>query len=71
MSGQARAPDQHRQPLGPRDGDVDPVAVRAGTPSPRGTSAVDDAVIDTITTGASWPWNLSTVPTRTSAARPR
>ncbi len=22
------------------------------------------AVIDTITTGASWPWNLSTVPTR-------
>ena len=30
---------------------------------PRGTSSADDAVIDTITTGASWPWNLSTVPT--------
>ena len=39
---------------------------------PRGTSSIEEAVIDTRQTGASWPWNLSTVPTRTrsgSAAR--
>ena len=33
---------------------------------PRGTSSIDDAVIDTNTTGAWRPWNLSTVPTSTS-----
>src|SRR6185312_5391552 len=33
---------------------------------PRGTSSGDDAVIDTNTTGACRPWNLSTVPTSTS-----
>ena len=39
---------------------------------PRGTSSIEEAVIETRQTGASWPWNLSTVPTRTrsgSAAR--
>lgn len=34
-------------------------------PIPRGTSPWDEAVIETIAIGASWPWNLSTVPTRT------
>ena len=41
-------------------------------PMPRGTSSIEEAVIETRQTGASWPWNLSTVPTRTrsgSAAR--
>ena len=33
---------------------------------PRGTSSIDDAVIEKNTTGACWPWNLSTVPARTS-----
>src|SRR6185312_3470253 len=32
---------------------------------PRGTSSIDDAVIETNTTGACLPWNLSTVPTST------
>ena len=32
---------------------------------PRGTSSADDAHVVTSTTAASWPWNLSTVPTRT------
>ena len=31
---------------------------------PRGTSSIDDAVIETNTTGACLPWNLSTVPAR-------
>ena len=35
-------------------------------PIPRDTSECDDAAIDTMATGASWPWNLSTVPTATS-----
>ena len=29
---------------------------------PRGTSSIDEAVIEKNTTGACWPWNLSTVP---------
>ena len=33
---------------------------------PRGTSSIEDAVIETNTTGACLPWNLSTVPTCTS-----
>ena len=33
---------------------------------PRGAAAADDAASDTIATAASWPWNLSTVPTGTS-----
>src|ERR1700731_117695 len=33
---------------------------------PRGTSSMDEAVIDTNTTGACLPWNLSTVPASTS-----
>ena len=35
---------------------------------PRGTSSADEAVIDTNTTGACLPWNLSTVPTSTSGS---
>ena len=35
--------------------------------TPRGASSADDAAIDTNTTGACLPWNLSTVPTSTSA----
>ena len=31
---------------------------------PRGTSSPREAAIEKKTTGASWPWNLSTVPTR-------
>ena len=31
---------------------------------PRETSECEDAAIDRIATAASWPWNLSTVPTR-------
>ncbi len=34
---------------------------------PRAVSSAEEAVIDTRQTGASWPWNLSTVPTRTAA----
>lgn len=34
-------------------------------PMRRGTSPWEEAVIETSTTGASWPWNLSTVPSRT------
>ena len=33
---------------------------------PRGTSPCEDAVMETIAIGASCPWNLSTVPTRTA-----
>ena len=29
---------------------------------PRGASSGDELAIETITTGACWPWNLSTVP---------
>ena len=36
---------------------------------PRGTSAALDDVMETMTTGASWPWNLSTVPTLSRSAR--
>ena len=38
---------------------------------PRGTSAGEDAAIDTTTTAACWPWNLSTVPTGTPPDRAR
>ena len=31
----------------------------------RGRSSPDEVAIEKNTTGASWPWNLSTVPTRT------
>ena len=34
---------------------------------PRGTSSPLELAIEKKTTGASWPWNLSTVPTRTPA----
>ena len=34
---------------------------------PRGTSSPVEAVIEKKTTGASWPWNLSTVPTARAA----
>jgi hypothetical protein len=33
---------------------------------PRGTSPCEEAVIEMKATGASWPWNLSTVPTFTA-----
>ena len=36
---------------------------------PRGASSGADVVSDTMTTGACWPWNLSTVPMRTPGSR--
>ena len=33
----------------------------------KGLSSALEQAMETSTTGASWPWNLSTVPTRTSA----
>ena len=36
-------------------------------PMPRGASSGVELAIETSTTGACWPWNLSTVPTATSA----
>ena len=61
---QARADDEHREALRARDGDVEAVAVEEEV-SPRGTSSPEEQVMAKNTTAASWPWNLSTVPTRT------
>ena len=33
----------------------------------RALSTAEELAMDTMTTGASWPWNLSTVPTATSS----
>ena len=63
-SRQGRGPHHHRLPLRAGNGDVDSVAVEQN-PMPRGTSPCDDATSEITVSGASWPWNLSTVPTRT------
>ena len=54
--------DNDREALRPRDRDVQPVA-GVEELDPPGQVVTGDVAIEISTTAASWPWNLSTVPT--------
>ena len=56
------AAHEDRQTLRAADRDVRRLGLKRNS-VPRGASSPREVVIETMTTGASWPWNLSTVPT--------